>query len=215
MANFSAELLNKLEGFFVNSIADKVLDGVTYIMVFSDEQKMFNAYNKIREEVDELGYDKNTLFRVYQFCNGYVFDMDLSVSIYLAEKIVKENVAEAGESNTNIKVNISDMIKDKRKSAMVSFAKYCKSQMDKGITEFDVAMYSRNTVPKILISGKDTNGNPLMLQYRAFPLRHWDIDTVSNELLLPNGVRISKVESCEILPARNGVRFKIYLSRVI
>lgn len=213
MANFSPELLNKLEGFFVNSIAEKVLDGVTYIMIFEQEQSLFDIYNKIRTEVDEMGYDKNTLFRVYQFSNGYVFDTDLSISIYLAEKIMKENIA--GIENPEIKADINKIIVQKRKNAMVSLAKYCVSQMEKGITQFDVALYSRNVVPKILITGKDTNGKSVMLQYRAFALRHWDIDTVSNDLLLPQGIRISKVEPCEILPARNGVRFTIHLAQVI
>jgi hypothetical protein len=214
MANsVSPELLNKLEGFFVNSIAEKVLDGVTYIMVFNTEQRLFETYNKIREDVDNLGYDKNTLFRVYQFSNGYVFDMDLSVSIHLAEKIMQENVPEA--EGKQYKVNISDNIKQKRKSAMVSLAKHCVSQMDKGITKFDIALYSRNIVPKIIITAKDTKGNDVMLKYKAFSLRHWDIDVVSNELLLPKGIRISKIEPCEILPARNGVRFTIHLAEVI
>ena len=213
MADFTPELLNKLEGFFVNSIAEKVLDGVTYIMIFNTEQKWFELYNKIREDIDKLGYDKNTLFRVYQFSNGYVFDLDLSVSIYLADKIMNSTIDL--QNNPDLKVSLSDEITKKRKGAMVSLAKYCKSQIEKGNQKFDIALYSRNTVPKILVSCKDNNNNAIILNYKAFALRHWDLDIVSNEILLPIGIRISKVEPCEILPSRNGVRMTLYLEPVI
>lgn len=207
----SEELLNKLEGFFVNSIAEKVCDGVTYIMIFENEKRLFETYNKIRDEVDKLGYDKRSLFRVYQFSNGYVFDMDLSVSIHLANKIMQENIQDVKDTRPDM----SDAIRQKRKNSMIALARYCVSQKEKGIEKFDVALYSRNSVPKIIITGKDSKGNNIMLNYKAFALRHWDIDTVSNDLLLPKGLRISKIEPCEILPARNGVRFTIHLAEVV
>lgn len=212
MGKTTKEMVNLLSEFLITEISSKALDGITYAMVTKDkkDRDILNRYNKIREEVTKCGFSKDEAFRVYEVSNGYIFDMDLELAKRITIKLAK-----AVENMNGTKVGNGDLIGDypdkRRKSDMIALAKYCKSEFDKGNRLITVALFSRNSVPHIIISGKDSNGNYVSEKYNAYAIRHWDIENINAKLLIPIGIRISRIEPYEILPSKTGVRFDITL----
>ena len=170
----------------------------------------FKKYMNIKKVVQSCGFDRNEAFRVYEVSNGYIFDMDLNIA-----KSITIRLAKALENMGDIDVGDGDLIGDnpekRRKSDMLALAKLCKSEYDKGNRVITVALFSRNSVPNIVISGKDVKGKYISERYNAYAIRHWDIETVNAKLLIPAGFRIYRVEPYEILPSKTGVKFDIYL----
>ena len=212
MGQPSKEMINLLSEFLVKEIGSKALDGITYALVKKDksDKDNFNKYSHIKDVVTECGYDRDEAFRVYELSNGYIFDMDLNFAKKITIKLAK-----AVENMNGVDVGSGDLIGDgpdrRRKSDMIALAKYCKSEFDKGKRLITVALFSRNSVPHIIITGKDQNGKYVSEKYNAYAIRHWDIETINSKLLIPAGIRISRIEPFEILPSKTGVRFDITL----
>ena len=203
----SKELVDGLTSFLVTNIESKALDGITYVMAFKNDKEFIERCKEIKEAAIANGFGTDECFRVYEVVNGYIFDMDLSVAKYLTQKLYQ--AVKKGDADL-----IGDRPEKRRREDMKKMAKYCKSQYDKGITTFEVALFSRNAVPKIVVSGTDSsNHKGVVLNYNAFAIRHWDIEEINSSLLVPMGLRITKIKPCEILPPKTGVRFEITVSR--
>lgn len=217
MAKQSEKVMSLLTEFMVREIGSKALDGITYTMTLKDPKDKENTdrYKEIYKEVRAAGFSSDEVFRAYEVSNGYIFDMDLNVV-----KNISIQLAKAVERTNGIKFANGDLIGDspekRRKSDMNGLANYVLNEFKKGNTITEVALFSRNSVPHIVISGKtlSKNGKPennyVTVKYNAYAIRHWDIEVINSKLLIPAGIRISKIEPCEVLPSKTGVKFLIY-----
>lgn len=212
MGNASKEMMNLLTTFLVCEIGSKSLDGITYTMVTKEpkDKENLEKYMAIRDEVTKCGFNQDEVFRVYEVSNGYIFDMDLNIA-----KRITIKLAQAVEKTNGVNVGNGDLIgnspEKRRKSDMLGLARYIQQEYNAGNDIANVALFSRNSVPHIIISGKTPNGNVVSEKFNAYAIRHWDIETVNAKLLIPAGIRIARIEPYEILPSKTGVKFGMYI----
>ena len=215
MAKFSSELLNKLTEFLVCEVSGKAIDGITYAMVLKDnkDKENYKRYMEIKKEAVNCGYNNDEVFRVYEVANGYIFDMDLNVSKKITTEISKA-VAKANNGSTPAGDLIGDSPDKRRKDDMIGLAKYIKQQYDAGNKKVEVALFSRNSVPRIIVSGVGPKNDMISIKYNAYAVRHYDIESINANMLIPAGIRVAKLEPCEILPSKTGVRFILHVESI-
>lgn len=216
MANVSNELLEMLTNFTVCEIGAGALQGITYALLLKDNPKDVEAYKRylnIVQESQKCGFRNNELFRVYEIGNGYIMDMDIStvktITAIMAKKISDERAGKKIPTNL-----IGDRPEERRKKDIAALARYLKSEYDKGNTQLELALFSRNTTHKIRINGKGPRGEALVIEYNAYAIRHWDIELLNEKLLIPCGFRVCRIQPCEILPSKTGVSFMFTLEDV-
>lgn len=209
MGKFSQKLLNQLSEFLVCEIGSKAIDGITYTLLLKDnkvDNDTFKRYQQIRKEVMNCGYSSDEILRCYELSNGYIFDMDLSTA-----KQITFELSKAVSSMNGNKTPVGDLIgnspEKRRKKDMGDLAKFVKESFDKGERECTVALFNKNATNKIRVTALDKNGNKLAIEYRAYAIRHWDIEAINSKLLMPNGIKIDSIQPCEILPHKTGVSF--------
>lgn len=211
----SREMLDMLTEFLIMDISDKVVDGITYSLCMKTDKELIEKGRAIKNEALKLGFKNDEVFRVYEINNGYIFDMDLKIAKFLTVELAK---VVSRESKGAIPQGdpIGDFPEKRRAEDMLALAKYCKSQYEKGNLNIEVALFSRNSVPRIVIQGKDKQGKNVTASYNAYAIRHWDIEDVNNKILIPRyGIRIARIKPCEILSSKTGVRFEMSLARAV
>lgn len=208
MAEFSKTLLDMLVEFMVCEIGSKALDGITYTMLLKTDKdkKSYERYMAIRQEASKCGYSDNEVFRFYPVSNGYIFDMDL-----VTAKQITAEMAKSVAKNNGGKTPIGELLKDRpdqrRKRDLANLAAYLKSAYDKGNRQTEVALFSRNSTNKIVVTGTGPKGENMFIKYNAYAIRHWDIETLNESFLIPAGFRVKRIQPCEILPSKTGVSF--------
>lgn len=218
MAKLSREALEMLSEFITGSIKAKGLDGITYVLLTKDAKSPKNQedlikFKKIKSTVEACGFGKDEAFRMYELPNGYIFDMDLSIVKQITIKIA-EKVAQANGGKTPQGDLIANHPEERRRADMENLAKYLMGEFKKGRRCVEVALFSRNESPRIVFTANDSKGGQAVVRYNAYAIRHWDIEDINERLLIPKGIRVSRIEPCEILPTKTGVRFKLYLSKI-
>ncbi len=215
MGKASTELINKMTEFLIHEIGCKALDGITYAFVLKNEKdrETYRNYMEIRKEATKCGFSMDEAFRVYEVNNGYIFDMDLSVAKKITVELSKA-VNKTNGGKTPVKDLIGDSPDRRRKSDMVGLAKFLKSKYDNNEMTVELALFSRNSTPRITITCVGQNNEMIVIKYNAYAIRHWDIELINKNLLIPAGIRISMLEPCEILPSKTGVKFKLYLEPI-
>lgn len=210
---FSNELLNKLTEFLVCEIGSKALSGITYAMVLKNDKdkEMYDRYKSIKDEVLKCGYANDEVFRIYEVGNGYILDMDLSVTKKITYELSK---AVAKANNASVGDLIGDGSSKRRKDDMLGLAKYIKKEYDLGNRVVEVALFSRNSVPRIIVTGVGPNGEILPIKYPAFAVRHFDLESINANILIPAGIRVARIEPMEILPSKTGVSFKMEIESI-
>ncbi len=217
MAKISRDLINKLTEFLVCELGSKALGGITYILELKDKRglELFEKYKNIKELVIESGFENDQIFRIFEIPNGYIFDMDLNVVKKITDKLMEVVENLDGEQLTDSKKELLEEYQEKRRrNDMMRLAKYIKTVYDNGDRVAEVALFSKNEVPRIVISGRTEDGEIVSVKYDAFAVRHLDLEQVNANLLIPAGIRISMVEPCEVLPSRTGCKFKLYIEKV-
>lgn len=212
MGKASQELVNMLTEFLICEIGSKAMDGITYALVLSNSKDL-KKFMDIRKEANKFGYASDEAFRVYQVANGYIFDMDISVAKKITYELSKAvNKTNGGQSP------IGDLIGDaperRRNADMLGLAKYAQREFEAGNRIIEIALFNRNATSRIMVTGVGPQNEMLTIKYRGYAIRHWDIEAINANLLIPEGIRISKLEPCEILPSRTGVRFRVYLESI-
>lgn len=215
MGKASTELINMMTEFLIHEIGTKALDGITYTFVLKEEREKesYRKYMDIRKEANNCGYTMDEAFRVYEVNNGFIFDMDLSVAKKISYELAKA-VNKTNGGVTPVKDLIGNGPDKRRKSDMVGLAKYVKSKFDNNENIIEVALFSRNSTPRITITCVGQNNEMLAIRYNAYAIRHWDIELINKNLLIPAGIRIARLEPCEVLPSKTGVKFKLYLEPI-
>jgi len=221
LGKVSKELLGMLSDFLIREIGSKSLDGITYALVLKEDTEDYRDYMEIRKETTKCGFGMNEVFRVYEVSNGYIFDMDMSVAKTISYKL-SEAVAKTNGGKTPVKDFIGNNPDKRRNSDMVGLARLIKKKYDSGEMIAEAALFSRNSSPLITVSAilnrKDKNGKiheeMVQLKYPAFAIRHWDIESINKHLLIPAKLRIARIEPCEILPSKRGVKFNFYIEPI-
>ena len=182
MAEFSKSLLDMLTEFLICEIGSKAIDGITYTFVFKDkrDKEMYDRYMTIKQEATKCGFSNDEVFRVYQVANGYIFDMDLNTAKQITAEIAK-SVARQNNDSTPTGDIIKDMPEQRRKKDIVMLARKLKEEYDKGNDQVEVALFSRNSTNRIIVTGKDQNGNSIAIRYDAYAIRHWDIEIINEK----------------------------------
>ena len=217
MARFSTELLNKLTEFLICEIGAKALSGITYTLLIkgSKDDELYERYLKIKKEAKKCGYDNDEVFRIYQVSNGYILDMDLNVAKRITAELNKAVAKTDGKKLTKDELDlIGEKPNIRRVKDMERLARYVISKHNDGQNVLEVALFSRNSVPRIIITAEGPNGEELTIGYNAFAIRHWDLEYVNSELLIPEGLRVYKMTPLEVLPSRTGVSFRLYTEEV-
>lgn len=215
MAKFSKELMNKLSEFMVSELGSKTIDGVTYAMVLRDEKDKdrYDRMLSIKEEALKCGFRGDEVFRINEVSNGYIVDMDLGT----AKQITRELGKAVGNAN-NEKIDLDRLIGNKpeqrREKDMMRLARNVKSDFEKGKVRYEIALYNRNSTDSISVIAKGVSNEKLQIKYRAYALSYLDIERVNRKYLMKEGLRISRLQPCEILPSRNGVSFIIDVEEV-
>ena len=215
MGTLTNDLLNKLTEFLICEIGSKAIDGITYAMVLKEtkDKEIYKRYMDIRKEANDNGFTPEELFRVYEVANGYIFDMDLNVAKKITYELSKA-VAKANGGQTEAADLIGEGPNKRRTADMYGLAKLVKKKYDEGKREIEVALFSRNSVPRIMVTGIGPKNELITIKYDSFAIRHWDIESVNANLLIPAGIRIAKIEPYEVLPSRTGVKFVLYIEKV-
>ena len=157
MAKMSGELINMLTEFLIHEIGSKSVDGITYAMITKDkkDEATYKKYVEIRKEATKCGYSNDDIFRIYEVANGYIFDMDLNMAKKIAYELTKA-VNKTNGGQTPVKDFIADNPEKRRKADMLGLAKYVKAEFDNGAQVLEVALFSRNSTPRIMITGIGT-----------------------------------------------------------
>ena len=221
MANMSKELKDMLSAFMISEIQSKAIDGITYALKLNlpNNKVDIEDYLKIRDEANRCGFEQNQQFRVFKVSNGFIFDMDLDTVKGMTMHIAKDLYASESDKTVESKQQLQDLMimlqespVNRRKKDLVALSNYILKENKAGHDEVEVALFSRNSTNRIIIQGR-YNNEPVEIHYNAYALRHWDLATVNEKFLIPNGCRISKVTPCEILPSSTGVSFILTIDR--
>lgn len=212
----SEELLDKMADFVIHELGTNGIYGITYAFSKNtdrDCEDNFNRYAGIREEANACGYKNNSIFRISEVANGYIYDLDIR-----AAKKILMILLESSGSITGIENKVYDIIENKpeerREKDMRALAKHVIEQLDNGKNKIEVALYNRNSVPRIVFSAKTQAGNEVLMKYKAYSIRHWDIETVNEKYLMPLGARIKSILVGEILPTKTGVRCVLGIEKI-
>lgn len=215
MGKFSNKLLNQLSEFLVCEIGGKAIDGITYTMLLNNNKKdmeRYTRYNAIRvEAIQNCGFAPDEILRCYEVPNGYIFDMDMKTAKQITIELSKA-VANANGNTTPVGDLIGDSPEQRRKRDMYALGRYLKTMYDSGNKEVQVALFNKNSTDRIMVTGVDKNGKKIAMAYKAYAIRHWDIEQINALVLMPAGIRVASIQPCEILPFKTGVSFTFRLA---
>ena len=210
----SKEIVEDLIVFVAEELEGNMVEGVTYALLFDSGRDLekYNKYLNIRKKLNENGFDSSEVFRIFKVSNGYILDLDLDI----AKKLALEAVRRAHEK-TGGQFPFEDFIKNnpeiRRAKDLQVLGKYILSNVRKGITAMNVALFSRNRVGQVVITPDGSDGS-VKIKYPAFVIRHWDINQLNLEVLEGTGYAVFKIVPHEILSSKTGVKFTLYVGSV-
>ena len=214
MKQMSKQLKDMLSEFMIREIGAKVLDGITYTFVDSNDKEKNKEYNVIREEATANGFGGKEIIRVFKVSNGFIYDLDIDIAKAITQELYK---VVAKDNNLSINVNenpnfriIGETPKKRRMEEIEKISKFILNKAKTGEMDFEVALFSRNKTNQIIINGIDgDSGDRISVRYNAYALRHYDLEIVNEKYLIPAGYRVCNVKPLEILPSKTGVCFNI------
>lgn len=196
------EVMNLLTEFLVVNIDEKVLQGISYLIIPKNDanKAKIEKFDGIRKRLTELNVPENEQFRVYDMHNAMIYEIELRTAIEITEKLSRA----VGAAQTT-DFGIAKTSYARQQDDINRLVKYCVKMAQKGTSEFQVALFSKNKVPTINVTCKDkVSGKSLIVTYEAFALRHTDIVEV-NKRLIDCGLKIVRVVAHDALPSMTGV----------
>lgn len=204
------EAVDKITSIVANHIMEKVFDGVNWALILNTDTDTINEYESIRQELKDMGYTRGEVLRALQAPNGLIYDIDSSVIKRLVVKLLENS-----ENASDYYKLIDSAYIERRNLVFQKLHIYIMKAFKQGKTRVSVALFSTNKGDKITYktyveSGKYA-GQTVEVTLPAFALRHWDLQELNRDYLIPSRVKISKVHVIEILPTRTGVGFNLDL----
>ena len=209
MAKISDRLGNMLTEYFLNEIAEEALKGITYSMCFKDETHKVNRYREIKKEIARCGYGTDDILRVFELKNGYITELDVDIVKKVNMAILRDVIKNDG-LDIEPKELLGNRLETRRENDTAKLSKYIMQKHEENENSVTVALYSKNIIPKITVSGVNKDGDKVYVKYNAYALKISDMEYINANILIPKGLRIHRVEPLEIIHTGNGVLFNLY-----
>ena len=168
---------------------------------------------EIRKEANLCKIPNDKVFRVYKVQNGVIFDADMSMVTDIAKKLTQKIEDSDGNKIDYDKV-IGNKPEMRRETEMARLTEYIQQEYTNGNTILEVALFSRNSVPEIVINGQIQPNKYAIQTYKAYAIRYWDLENLNRNYLIPIGFKIKQVAAGQILPACNGVIFQLEIEEL-
>lgn len=220
------DLPDKVKGslldFFSVEIADKMLSGITYSILLKNQKQeaIIKSYMQLKKDIEEVDRSNAGMLRVFELCNGYIFDLSVKATQQLALDILR-STCKQGEEVPQSDINNLNSIYEARKESLRKLAIKCfnefNSREDKTKTsvDIDVALYSRNITPYISFMATDKKSkDKYLIKYDAFALKHTDLEELNRAYLLSKRLKVSVVKPLEVLTTRTGVLFRLTVEKL-
>lgn len=210
----SDELKTSLRTFFNVEVGSGIVRGSSYALVFNEDEAKVHAYLDIQQKIKDEGLNASDVLRVFQLCNGYIFDMNLRLAQKFTVDLLRDDTTVDEKLTDNDILTIRDTPRIRMEKDMKRLTKRCIEVLEKGKTDLDVALFSRIDSPQIRFNAKLDTGKAVQFTYDAYALRHTDLEATNKTYMIPKGIRVAKIQPCELLPTRSGVKFKLWIERL-
>lgn len=207
---FTDEIEKKLLKFYNDTVGAEIMRGITYTLTL-DTDSCNQEYLKLNGLLKDAGYEQYNLLKVSKLCNGYIFDMDLSLAKREAAKTLM--LYDKKSIDLNTKSAINSYPNERIESEKVKLANYIIKEFEAGNSKLSIALYSRNQTGKIVYKVFVDN-QPILMRYDAFALRKENLESINEKFLVVKGLKIAKIRACEILPTRTGAGFELYIEQI-
>lgn len=189
-------------------IGSNSLYGVNYAIFNKEEVSAIKACKDLQDEIRSYGYTDNQVLRKCEVSNGVVFDIDPSIEQAVLQEISDEMLPETGEDNP---IYNEQEYTEARAYSQQRLVEECVKSVNSGQDNIEVVLYNLSQTNNILLPCVTEYGYTVVMWYPAFTLSLWDILKVQKTGLLSEGIQISKLEVCEVLPYKKGVRTILHL----
>lgn len=212
--NITDEVLDKVVVIVANDLGPKVMDGINWTFVLDTEVEKLNEYESIRESLKEMGYKSNEVLRAFKVTNGVVYDIDSNV--------VKKLVIKLMSKSQNAEVCSTIMrtaYEERRNSEFAKLQVFIIKAIKSGKKNISIALFNKNKGSKISYRVKVKSGvykdKTVEINLEAFALRHWDLEELNQNYLIPAKCKIKRIEVIDILPTMTGVGFNVELEELV
>lgn len=212
--------MEDLTRMYAREICDSIVQGITYALTFKSDEMKNKEYLDIKQKLKESGFNSSEVMRVFELCNGYIFDLDLSMAQRIAIDLIKSTLTADEKLSNSDKYMLRDKPRERHELDMQKLADECvkkASESNKDVVEHEVALFSKNKGNVIKFNAQvNVRGKlkPYLFTYSAYALKHTDLEELNRCLLVPRGLKICKVQPCEILPTKTGVKFKLWIEKL-
>lgn len=214
MAALSENTKKKIANLLIEDIgAKEVLDGITYVLLTANDKAKINEIEQLRADIQADGVQADQVIRTWKVSNGVIFDLNIAVAKQTAEFLVASSdqmgLTNTGSMNKDL---VGNKPEKRRQEDIEKLAAFLKTCWKEGKHAVELCLYSRNKVGVTTFNAR-RGGQDVRVKYNAFAIRHWDISVINDNLLAREEFKVVKVEAGEIVPSKNGVRFKLYLGK--
>lgn len=212
--NITDEVLDKIAVIVANDIGAKVMDGINWTFVLDTDTVKINEYESIRESLRSLGYKSNEVLRAFKVPNGIVYDIDADV----VKKLVTSLMSQSEKADTCYSI-MKTAYEERRNSEFAKLQVFIIKAIKNGKKNVSLALFNKNKGSKIVYKVKVTNGiykgKFMEITLDAFALRHWDLEELNQNYLIPARCKIKRIEVIDILPTLTGVGFNMELEELV
>lgn len=200
------EAATKVLSLMANEIGDKVFDGINWALILKTNGAAINEYEAVRQQLKDMGYTHGEVLRAYVAPNGLIYDIDAQVVKMLVRKLMEGN-----EQFDVCNELIDTAYETRRNQELSKLHLYLLKSFKAGKTKVSLALYNMNKGNRITYTTTVETGQyankKVEITLPAFALRHWDLESLNRDYLIPSRIKIQKVQLMEILPSKTGVGF--------
>ncbi|MEM4385427.1 MAG: hypothetical protein QXD03_02630 [Candidatus Anstonellales archaeon] len=217
MGKLDSEVFEALKKFVINEIVGyKALQGVSYVIdkEINGTSKVYERYKYITSLLASKGYSRDEIFRINKVDGGYVFDIDIGVLSDVCVSIYYDMCEELGDVGDVTESDVVNMVVKRRRDDMVRLANDVVKGYKNGESVLEIVLFNVKDTPRVLIKGKGDNGEDLVVKYKAYAVSNNDLKVINSKLLIPKGIRVARIQACEIIPNNLGVRYIMHVEKV-
>lgn len=207
-SRITTEVLDLLIPLVANEIGTGCLKGINWALINNRRKTEQNEYAEVWNKLRKMGFAPNEVMRIFKAPNGMIFDLD---AVVLKEMVKYLTKGTPEEKSVYAKIEIA--YEQRRTAEMFRLADLVEKRMKRGENGILLALFSTSPNLEIRFRGEDENGVTHQYRLPAFALRHCDLQECNLDYIIPRGYIIKKMDIYEILPAENGISYKIYCER--
>jgi len=216
MAVMTDKLHAGLQKLFLHGIGGDVVYGVRYVLADLFDAKRKNGImtdmKEIYRESVNGGYQDGALCSAVGVNEGAA----LVLSVPATKQLMLEIAQASGIQGWDEQVQEGWLALDVALAmAKGRLAEHVITQVHKGITAFDVALFGNTPSAMTQFLATMPNKQRVMMTYPCFNLAHTDITNVNSVYLIPRGYRINRVTFRGFLPGKNGILATLTCERLV